>query len=132
MMVTTLGTESGTGNDQFSNPTDVVVDNSGNLYVADFVNTRVQQFARTGNSWGYTRTYGVTRIPYLTDGYHYNRPSGVAVGNDGSIYIAEESGHRLVKLNADGTPLWTVGAAGVKGDLEVGQRPAQQPSRCGC
>jgi hypothetical protein len=115
-LVTTLGTGWGAGNDQFSNPTDVVVDNSGNLYVADFVNTRVQQFARTGNSWGYIRTYGVTRIPYLTDGYHYNRPSGVAVGNDGSIHVAEDNGHRLVKLSADGVPLWTVGAAGVKGD----------------
>lgn len=112
----TVGTGWGTGNYQFRNPSDVAIDLAGKLYVADFVNTRVQQFNRSGTTWTYTRKYGATNVPYITDGYHYNRPSGIAIANDKSMYIIEENGHRLVKLDAAGTLLWTVGKAGVKGD----------------
>jgi hypothetical protein len=114
--IATIGTGWGTGNYQFRNPTDVAIDSSGRLYVADFVNTRVQQFTHSGFVWTFARKYGATNVPYLTDGYHYNRPSGVAVAGDGSIYITEENGHRLVKLSSAGVPLWTKGVAGVKGD----------------
>jgi hypothetical protein len=114
--VATIGSTSGANNNQLHNPTDVAVDAAGNLYVADFVNTRVQQFTRSGATWNYARTYGVTGTPYVTDGYHYNTPSSVAVATDGSILLTEDYGHRLVKLTAEGVPVWTVGAAGVKGD----------------
>ena len=109
----TLGGTQGAGNYQFFEPTDIAKDGQGNFYVADFANTRVQQFHA---SWNYLRTFGTTGVPYLTDGYHYNSPSGVAATGDGSLYITENAGHRLIKLNTAGQLEWTVGAAGVKGD----------------
>ncbi len=96
----------------------MALDDAGNLYVADFANTRVQQFSRDGTTWEYQRSFGVTKVPYLTDGYHYNTPTGVAVAADGSVYITENQGHRLVKLKADGTLAWSVGVAGLKGDWD--------------
>jgi len=125
--VAAIGTGWGDGNDQFKNPTDVAVDAVGHLYVADFVNTRVQQFTRSGSTWTYLRTYGTTGVPYVTDGYHYNTPSNVAVAADGSIYLTEDKGHRLVKLRSDGTPIWTVGAAGVKGDWDASNDRLNNP-----
>ncbi|GIW91555.1 MAG: hypothetical protein KatS3mg109_1987 [Pirellulaceae bacterium] len=116
--VTTIGAGWGTDNNQFKNPSDVAVDAMGNLYVADWVNTRVQQFFPSGSTWNYIRTYGVTGVPYVTDGYHYNTPTGIAIADDGNFYLTEEHGHRLNKLSPDGTPIWTVGAAGVKGDWD--------------
>jgi hypothetical protein len=115
--VNTIGGNWGTGAYEFKSPTDVAVDASGRLYVADFVNQRVQQYTRAGAVWTYSRTYGVTGIPYLTDPYHYNRPTGVGIAADGSMYIVEENGHRLTKFNAAGdTLLWSVGVPGLKGD----------------
>jgi PKD repeat protein len=111
--VATIGGSMGTADNQLHDPSDVAVDAAGNIYVADFVNTRVQQF---DSSRAYVRTYGTTGVPYLTDGYHYNSPSGVAAASDGSLYMTEDSGQRLLKLNAAGQLEWTVGAAGVKGD----------------
>lgn len=110
--VATLGTGGGQGDYQFNHPTDVVVDASGNIYVADNWNKRVQQF---NSLLVYQRTYGTTGVSYVTDGYHYYFPRGVAVAADGSIYIVEERGHRLVKLNAAGEPQWTVGEPGQAG-----------------
>jgi PKD repeat protein len=104
--VTTIGGY-GSGNGQFDQPYDVAVDASGYLYVADFENSRVQQFRPAGGTtWNWWLQYGVTGVPYVTDGWHYNDPEGVAVAADGSIYIAENYGRRLVKLSADGTPQW--------------------------
>lgn len=117
-LTATIGSGKGSGNDQFTEPSDVAVDAAGNLYVADFANTRVQQFHRSGGTWLFVRTYGVTGVPYVTDGYHFNTVSGVAVAGNGDIYLTEDYGQRLVKLNANGVPLWTVGAAGVKGDWD--------------
>lgn len=112
--VASLGTGYGTGNYQFNGPADVAVDSAGNIYVADEGNARVQQF---NSSRTYVRTYGTTGVPYLTDGYHYHLPSGVAAPQDGSIYLTEQRGHRLLKLNAAGVPQWTVGTPGACGEL---------------
>ena len=43
--VATIGGSYGTANNQFKYPTDVAVDASGNIYVADYGNKRVQQFS---------------------------------------------------------------------------------------
>jgi len=108
--VATIGTGLGSGNTQFWTPHDVAVDSAGNVYVADFENARVQQF---DSNRAYVRTYGTTGVPYLTDGYHYNQPGGVAIVTDGSMHVVEVRGHRLLKLNSAGVPQWTVGEAGV-------------------
>lgn len=63
----------------------------------------------------YVRTIGVTGVPYLTDGQHFFHPRGVAVAENGALYITEESGNRLVKLTASGQPVWAVGHPGVAG-----------------
>ena len=90
---------------------DVAVDSLGNLYVADDW-TQVRQFDSNLN---HVRTYGTPGVLYLTDGSHYNHPRGLAVAPDGSVYIGEDWGRRLIKLSAAGVPQWIVGEAGIWG-----------------
>jgi hypothetical protein len=111
--VATIGGSYGTGNNQFKFPTDVAVDAAGNIYVADYANKRVQQY---NSNRVYQRTYGTTGVSYVAANDRFYYPEGVAVGPDGSIYVVEGYGHRLVKLNAAGVPQWTVGEAGQPGD----------------
>ena len=103
----------GSGEGQFLYPTDVAVDAAGHIYLADQGNSRVTQYDA---GFQYMRTYGVTGVPYLTDAQHFNRPAGVAVASDQSLYVVDSYGNRLLKLNPDGSLVWSVGEAGVPGN----------------
>jgi sugar lactone lactonase YvrE len=122
--VATLGGQWGATNSQMDNPRDVAVDAAGNLYVSDTGNDRVQQFNQARQ---YVRTYGVTGVPYTTDLYHVNEPRGVAVANDGSVYVVEEYGNRLIKFNASGAPQWSIGQPGVNGGWDGENNLFNQP-----
>ena len=89
-------------------PADVAVDAGGNVFVSSYYDFTVRKYSSSGSFLGIFA--GVEDVPYVTDGLHYNAPWGVAVAPDGSIYIAESSGYRLIKLNRNGVPQWTVGS----------------------
>ena len=103
---------SGTDNSHFLYPSDVAVDWSGNVYVSEYDNDRVQEFTTAG-VW--VKRFGLTQVPYVPDTSRYNTPRGIALTADGSIYFTEGYGYRLVKLNTAGAQQWTYGQAGVKG-----------------
>ena len=88
-------------------------DSFGNIYVSDKDNHRVQVY---GSSGVHLKTYGIFGEPYQVDKLRLNQPHGVAIGPDGSILVNEHSGHRLIKMDAEGNQLWAVGQAGVYGD----------------
>lgn len=117
--VATLGTGRGAGPTNFRHPLDVTVDAASNIYIADYGNARVQQYDGALN---FIRTWGATGVPYLTDAFHWNTPSGLAVAADNRFFLTEEFGNRLIAVSATGVPLWTVGAAGVNVDLEGNDR----------
>jgi len=89
---------------------DVAVDVAGNLYATQrwFDQSQVRQY---NANLMHVRNYGTLGVPYLTDDYHYNQPSAVAVAPDGSIYIGEAGGRRLIKLNDAGAAQWIIGQA---------------------
>jgi len=89
---------------------DVVVDSSGNVYGAVAYDAVIYKYDSSGTYLGIF--LGVENVPYLTDGYHYNRPR-VAIDSSDNIIIIEEHGHRLVKLDRFGNFQWSVGVPGV-------------------
>lgn len=65
-----------------------------------------------GLSFRHVQTFGQTETPYLADAQHLNDPNGLFIDNNNSLYVVEESGHRLLRYNASGANTLIVGEAG--------------------
>ena len=97
--VTMAGTGiSGAGTNQFSTPSDVFVDGSGNMFIADKDNHRIQKWA-PGAALGTTVAGGNGRGLASNQ---LNTPMGIFVDGSGNIFIADKNNNRIQK--------WTPGA----------------------
>ena len=94
-LVGQFGGVSGSGPGQFANPDDLAVDSSGNVYVPDGSNNRVQKFTATGQYLTEFGTLG-TGAGQLTN------PNAVAVDSAGNVYVADRSNHRVMQFNSAG------------------------------
>jgi sugar lactone lactonase YvrE len=103
----------GGDNAHLSWPADVAVDSIGNVLISDFGNMRIQEFSSAG---AYIKTIGTTGVPYVADKIRLNSPAGVSVAKDGSMFVVENSGNRLIKYNPAGKQVFTVGQAGIGGN----------------
>jgi DNA-binding beta-propeller fold protein YncE len=90
----------------FSKPTNVAVDQDGNLYVSDTMNNRVEIFDADGK---FIRTFGKNG-----DGPgDFQRPKGIAVDVDGHIWVADAMLCQLKVFTADGQLLMAMGGFGL-------------------
>lgn len=71
----------------FNDPTDVAVDASGNIYVADYMNSLVKKIPVAGGA------------PVVV-GSGFNKPTGVAVDASGNIYVADRGNNAIKKILA--------------------------------
>jgi streptogramin lyase len=98
----------------------IAVAPDGELYIADLYHSVVRGVTETGTI---TRFAGTYEAGFSGDGGPASRaqlhePRGVAVGPDGSTYIADSAENRVRRVDADGT-ITTVagtGEAGFSGD----------------
>jgi|GEM_PF-5166144 len=82
--------------EEFDYPSDLVLAQNLNLYVADYNNARVQHFDREMN---FVRVIplefsGLERAPY---------PGSVARSPGGWIYVLDDEGHQILQLRPDGS-----------------------------
>ncbi|MGO0059996.1 Ig-like domain-containing protein [Brevibacillus fluminis] len=95
----------GAGSDlgEFSMPFGVAVDSSGNVYVADYGNNRIQKLTISTNTWSEWKKVDGGEGSGLGE---FNQPSGVAVDSSGNVYVADSGNHRIQKLTAS-TNTWS-------------------------
>ena len=94
---------SGLGNGEFKTPYSIAVDRSGQVYVADTANNRIQAFtgdggflARFGRSGG-DGTAG-------SGAGEFHGPYGVATDCRGNLYVSDEGNNRIEKFGSPGGP----------------------------
>jgi sugar lactone lactonase YvrE len=96
----------GSDNGLFIWPSGVAVSSSGDVYVADSNNNRIQKFTSTGTwqtSWGSGPS---------SDNGTFNAPYGLAVDSSGNVYVADCGNHRIQKFDSNGTWLTSWGSSG--------------------
>ncbi len=88
---------------QLNGPTDVVIDNAGSLYIADYNNHRIRKVDNTGTI---TTIAGDGNAGYkdstLATVAQFNNPWSLALDNQGNLVISDTGNHLLRKV---GTPL---------------------------
>lgn len=98
---------------RFNKPMGVDTDQAGNIYVADTYNDRIRKITPEGT---------VSSIAGSTRGYadgsganaKFNLPMGVAVANDGTLYVADSFNNRIRKITQDGVAT-TLAGSGTSG-----------------
>lgn len=96
---------------QFQRPRDLAVAPDGSLYIADTENHRIQHLSADGEvlkTWGSFADINTGQAP----GGTFNEPWGIAVGPDGSVYVADTWNHRVQKFTANGEFIATWGFFG--------------------
>lgn len=95
----------GSGDGQFNRPVWVAVDVSGNVYVADTYNHRIQKFTGSGafiTKWGSLGS---------GDGQFYY-PTGVTIDASGNVLVADSWNNRIQKFTSSGVFITKWGSLG--------------------
>ena len=87
---------SGTGNGKLNNPYDVAIDASGNVWVVDYLNNRVQEFNSSGT---YLRKFGSQG----SGNGQLSQPGGIAIDASGNLWVTEQDNQRVSEFNSSGT-----------------------------
>jgi len=108
--VTKWGTQgtftSGSATGEFDSPEGVAVNSSsGDVYVTDTNNNRIQVFNADGSfktSWG----------PAASGDWSFNKPKGIAIDSSGEVYVVDTNNHRIKKFSSAGALITQWGSYG--------------------
>jgi uncharacterized protein (TIGR03663 family) len=92
----------GSGDGEMLGPIGVAVDASGNPYVVDNGNDRIQRFDTRGEWAG---AVGMTG----SESGQFTQPSDVAIDSEGNVWVADTWNHRVQKFGPDLSPVLSYG-----------------------
>jgi len=100
--------EQGAGIGQFDRPSGIAVDAGGRIHVADTGNARVVRFDDVGGSGWVTYGQRAGSAAELGEAGRFAEPTGVAVGVDGHLHVADPPAGRVASIDQIGGPGWSV------------------------
>ncbi len=99
-----IGSE-GSGEGQFGLARGIAIASTGNVYVADTGNSRIEEFNSTG---GYLKQFGKEGTGKLKE------PKGVTVDSHGNVWVADTGNNRVVEFSSSGEYLSHFGSEGTE------------------
>ena len=99
----------GSDNTHFNNPWGDAFDASGNIYVGDSDNHRVQKCSPSGLAYACATFAGVQGVQGNDFG-HLAHPLGIAVDSANRVYVADEYNNRVQVFDSSGAYLTSIGA----------------------
>ncbi|MGA2221565.1 MAG: NHL repeat-containing protein [Verrucomicrobiia bacterium] len=126
----TTGSVDGAGTGAlFNDPMSVAVDNSGNIYVADYGNSTIREISPIPllGEWGVATISGTAGTTGSTNGIGtsalFNYPTGIAINNsNGTLYVADYGNSTIREIVPLGSGIWDVstiaGTAGASGSVD--------------
>ena len=71
------------------------------------------ELGKSGLSYRYADTFGVTESPYKADNKHFEQPHALAVDANQKVYVLDHAGSRVHQFNKNGIHQWNLGKAGM-------------------
>ncbi len=103
---TQFGTE-GSGEGHLDDPGDVAIDSSGDIWVLDTGNDRVEKFSSEG---AYIAQFGSAG----SGNGQLEQPAGLALDSSGDVWVADTGNNRVEEFSATGEDLKSFGVRGTK------------------
>jgi hypothetical protein len=101
---------------RFYSPRAIATDAAGNKYVADSSNHTIRKITPAGNVGTFAGLAGVSGSANGTGiAARFNNPTGVALGGNGNIYVADQGNHTIRTITPAGVVTTLAGLAGVSG-----------------
>ena len=95
-----LGTANGTGtNAQFNYPSGVTCDENGNVYIAEADTPRIRKITPGGVVTTFAGSGTATSVDGTGTNATFSKPRGMFYHSDGIIYVVDEVGHRIRRMN---------------------------------
>lgn len=105
-------------NSSFCSPASIILDNSNNLYVADFGNSKIRKISSNGN----VSNYAGTGVPGNLDGTclnsQFNGPYGLVFDLSGNLYVSDLLENVIKKISPT-CQVTTFAGSGIPGNINA-------------
>jgi sugar lactone lactonase YvrE len=104
---------------RFRHPHGLALDSAGNIYVADTDNHTIRKITPAGSVSTIAGEAGVSGTNNgVGNTAHFSKPQGVAVDNNGNVYVADTGNHVIRKISTTGIVSTLAGVSGAIGNQD--------------